>query len=173
MLVALAGTDVLFALDSIPAVFGVTHHAYVVFCANAFALLGLRALFFLVSGLLERLVYLALGLSLVLAFIGVKLILEFVHHEVSGVPVISTGVSLVVIVIVLAATTVASLRNSPGRIPRDSLARIPPGAAGPAAASSDPEREVEVAHADADELARSVDERERTAGRHRERAASR
>jgi tellurite resistance protein TerC len=152
VLVALAGTDVLFALDSIPAVFGVTDHPYVVFCANAFALLGLRALFFLVSGLLERLVYLAFGLSLVLAFIGVKLILEFVHHEVSGVPVISTGASLAVIVIVLAATAKASLLR-----PR---------------APSDPEREVEVAHPDADELARSDGEGEWTAGRRRERAAS-
>jgi tellurite resistance protein TerC len=145
VLVALAGTDVLFALDSIPAVFGVTDHAYVVFCANAFALLGLRALFFLVSGLLERLVYLAFGLSLVLAFIGVKLILEFVHHEVSGVPVIATGASLAVIVIVLAVTAAASLLR-----PR---------------ASSDPEGEVEVAHSDADELAGSVAEGEWTAGR--------
>jgi tellurite resistance protein TerC len=132
VLVALAGTDVLFALDSIPAVFGVTDHPYVVFCANAFALLGLRALFFLVSGLLERLVYLAFGLSLVLAFIGVKLILEFVHHEVSGVPVISTGASLAVIVIVLAATAGASLLRT----------RAPGGPP----ASSDAERDVEVAH---------------------------
>jgi tellurite resistance protein TerC len=164
VLVALAGTDVLFALDSIPAVFGVTDHAYVVFCANAFALLGLRALFFLVSGLLERLVYLAFGLSLVLAFIGVKLILEFAHHEVSGVPVISTGTSLAVIVIVLAVTTVASLRNS--------LARIPGGNSPSAPAASDAEREVEVAHADADELTRPMDERERTAEGRRERATS-
>lgn len=160
VLVALAGSDVLFALDSIPAVYGVTDHPYIVFCANAFALLGLRALFFLVSGLLERLVYLAFGLSLVLAFIGVKLILEFVHHEVAAVPVISTGASLVVIVVVLTATAVAS------------LVRTRPTRAGGPAASSDPEGEIEVAHADADELARSVDEREWTAGRRRERAAS-
>jgi TerC family integral membrane protein len=123
VLVALAGTDVLFALDSIPAVFGVTDHAYVVFCANAFALLGLRALFFAVSGLLERLVYLSLGLSLVLAFIGVKLILEFVHGQAHGVPEISTAASLVVIVIVLAATTVASLLRTRSRGPA-------PGSAG-------------------------------------------
>jgi tellurite resistance protein TerC len=140
VLVALAGTDVLFALDSIPAVFGVTDRAYVVFCANAFALLGLRALFFVVSGLLERLVYLAFGLSLVLAFIGVKLILEFVHHEISGTPVISTGASLAVIVIVLTVTAVASLlrtRGSRGGSPNPPRTRAPgddaghrPGASG-------------------------------------------
>jgi tellurite resistance protein TerC len=68
--VAIGSTDVLFALDSIPAVFGVTQHAYIVFVANAFALLGLRALFFLVSGLLDRIVYLSTGLALILAFIA-------------------------------------------------------------------------------------------------------
>ena len=77
VLVAIGSTDVLFALDSIPAVFGVTQHAYIVFVANAFALLGLRALFFLVSGLLDRLVYLSTGLALILGFIGVKLVLHF------------------------------------------------------------------------------------------------
>jgi TerC family integral membrane protein len=77
--VAIGGTDILFALDSIPAVFGVTDQPYIVFTANAFALLGLRALFFLVTGLLDRLVYLAAGLAVILAFIGVKLILHWVH----------------------------------------------------------------------------------------------
>jgi tellurite resistance protein TerC len=109
VLVAIGSTDLLFALDSIPAVFGVTQHAYVVFVANAFALLGLRALFFLVSGLLDRLVYLSAGLSLILAFIGVKLILHFLHLHDHAVPEISTGVSLGVIVVVLACTTGASL----------------------------------------------------------------
>jgi tellurite resistance protein TerC len=112
VLVAIATTDVLFALDSIPAVFGVTQHAYIVFCANAFALLGLRALFFLVSGLLDRLIYLSVGLALVLAFIGIKLVLHFVHLHASGVPEISTGVSLGVITIVLVITTVVSLIRS-------------------------------------------------------------
>jgi tellurite resistance protein TerC len=73
----IAGTDILFALDSIPAVFGITDQPYIVFVANAFALLGLRALFFLVTGLLDRLVYLSSGLALILAFIGVKLILHW------------------------------------------------------------------------------------------------
>jgi tellurite resistance protein TerC len=109
VLVAIGSTDVLFALDSIPAVFGVTQHPYIVFVANAFALLGLRALFFLVSGLLDRLVYLSAGLSLILAFIGAKLILHFLHLRDHAVPEISTGISLAVILTVLACTTVASL----------------------------------------------------------------
>jgi tellurite resistance protein TerC len=109
VLVAIGSTDVLFALDSIPAVFGVTQHAYIVFVANAFALLGLRALFFLVSGLLDRLVYLSTGLALILAFIGVKLVLHFAHLHSSAVPEISTGVSLAVIVVLLASVTAASL----------------------------------------------------------------
>ena len=109
VLVAIGGTDILFALDSIPAVFGVTQEPFVVFAANAFALLGLRALFFLVSGLLDRLVYLSTGLAVILAFIGVKLILHWGHTVSDAVPEISTNVSLVVIVVVLAVTTVASL----------------------------------------------------------------
>jgi tellurite resistance protein TerC len=112
VLVAIGTTDVLFALDSIPAVFGVTQHPYIVFCANAFALLGLRALFFLISGLLDRLIYLSVGLSLILAFIGVKLVLHFAHLHAHGVPELSTGVSLAVIILVLLATTVASLATA-------------------------------------------------------------
>jgi tellurite resistance protein TerC len=117
VLVAIGGIDLLFALDSIPAVFGVTQEAYIVFAANAFALLGLRALFFLVKGLLDRLVYLSTGLALILAFIGVKLILHWLHVDISpSVPEISTPVSLGVIVVVLTVVTVASLlktRNDP------------------------------------------------------------
>jgi tellurite resistance protein TerC len=117
VLVAIGGIDLLFALDSIPAVFGVTQEAYIVFAANAFALLGLRALFFLVKGLLDRLVYLSTGLALILAFIGVKLILHWLHVDISpAVPEISTPVSLGVIMVVLAVVTVASLvktRNDP------------------------------------------------------------
>jgi tellurite resistance protein TerC len=109
VLVAIGSTDLLFALDSIPAVFGVTQHAYIVFVANAFALLGLRALFFLVSGLLDRLIYLSTGLALILAFIGVKLVLHFVHIQDPAVPEISTGLSLAVIGALLAAVTLASL----------------------------------------------------------------
>ncbi|WP_262401352.1 TerC family protein [Actinomadura sp. CNU-125] len=102
--------DLLFALDSIPAVYGVTKSAFIVFSANAFALLGLRALYFLIEGLLERLVYLSIGLSAILAFIGVKLILQFLHEDVShSIPHIATPVSLGVILLILVVTTVASL----------------------------------------------------------------
>jgi tellurite resistance protein TerC len=109
-LVAIGSSDLLFALDSIPAVFGVTEEAFIVFAANAFALLGLRALFFLVKGLLDRLVYLSTGLAVILAFIGAKLVLHWAHADLStSVPQIGTPVSLAVIVVVLAVTTVASL----------------------------------------------------------------
>jgi tellurite resistance protein TerC len=110
VLVAIGSVDLLFALDSIPAVFGVTEEPYIVFVANAFALLGLRALFFLVKGLLDRLVYLSTGLALILAFIGVKLILHWAHVDIDErIPEIPTSVSLIVIVVVLAVVTVASL----------------------------------------------------------------
>jgi TerC family integral membrane protein len=119
VLVAIGSTDLLFALDSIPAVFGVTEEAYIVFVANAFALLGLRALYFLVKGLLDRLVYLSTGLALILAFIGVKLVLHWAHVDLSDrVPEIPTNLSLVVIAVVLVVTTVASLvavRRDPSR----------------------------------------------------------
>ena len=116
-LLAVGSTDLLFAFDSIPAVFGVTDHPYIVLAANAFALLGLRPLFFLVSGLLYRLVYMSAGLALILAFIGVKLVLEFAHHENHSVSEISTAASLAVILTVLTLTTLASLhmaRSDPG-----------------------------------------------------------
>jgi tellurite resistance protein TerC len=109
VLVAIGTTDFLFALDSIPAVYGVTTHPYIVLAANVFALLGLRSLFFLVSGLLDRLVYLSTGLSVILIFIGIKLVLHFAHLQHHSIPEISTGASLGVIVIVLAVTTIASL----------------------------------------------------------------
>jgi len=80
--ITIGGTDLLFALDSIPAVFGITHQPYIVFTANAFALMGLRPLFFLVTGLLDRLVYLSSGLALILAFIGVKLVLHWVTGSI-------------------------------------------------------------------------------------------
>ena len=112
VLLAIGSTDLLFAFDSIPAVFGVTNHAYIVFAANAFALLGLRPLYFLVSGLLDRLVYLSTGLALILAFIGAKLILEFAHHQAHSIPEIPTGLSLAVIAAILTVTTLASLRRA-------------------------------------------------------------
>jgi tellurite resistance protein TerC len=122
--VAIGGTDMLFALDSIPAVFGVTSEAYIVFAANAFALLGLRALYFLVTGLLDRLVYLSAGLAVILAFIGAKLILHWAHGLSESVPEISTALSLAVIGAVLVLTTVASLIRSR----RDPAARAHAGA---------------------------------------------
>ena len=122
-LLAIATTDVVFALDSIPAVFGITQHAYIVFAANAFALLGLRPLYFLVSGLLDRLVYLSSGLAVVLGFIGVKLVLEFLHLHDHSVPEISTALSLGVIAIVLGLTTIASL----ARVRRDPRRRAHAG----------------------------------------------
>ena len=109
VLLAIGSTDLLFALDSIPAIFGITDEPYIVFTANAFALLGLRALFFLVKGLLDRLVYLSTGLALILAFIGVKLVLHWGHGIDDRVPQISTNLSLIVIAVVLTVTTIASL----------------------------------------------------------------
>jgi tellurite resistance protein TerC len=118
VLLAIGTTDLLFALDSIPAVFGVTQQPYLVFTANAFALLGLRALYFLLRGLLDRLVYLSTGLSVILAFIGVKLILTFLHEVNPAIPHVPTAVSLGVILGILAVTTAASVaaaRRDPGR----------------------------------------------------------
>jgi tellurite resistance protein TerC len=123
VLLAIGSTDILFALDSIPAVFGVTDETFIVFAANAFALLGLRALYFLVSGLLDRLVYLSTGLALILAFIGAKLVLHYGHLQDHRFPEISTGTSLVVIVVVLAITTAASL----AKVRRDPTARAHAG----------------------------------------------
>jgi tellurite resistance protein TerC len=108
-LIAIGSSDLLFALDSIPAVFGVTEEPFIVFAANAFALLGLRALYFLVTGLLDRLVYLSTGLSLILAFIGVKLLLHYGHLQDHTIPEVQTSTSLLVIGVVLVITVVASL----------------------------------------------------------------
>jgi len=118
-LVAIGSADVLFAVDSIPAIFGLTQETYLVFAANAFALLGLRQLFFLVDGLLDRLVYLSYGLAVILGFIGVKLIIHALHtndlpfvaggEHVTVVPEVPTWLSLAVIGATLVVTTVASL----------------------------------------------------------------
>lgn len=114
-LISLGVTDLVFALDSIPAIFGITEDPYIVVCANIFALMGLRQLYFLLQGLLQRLVYLSKGLSFILAFIGVKMIIEAFHgnkiHEIAGVelPHVSIEVSLGVIVTTLIVTAVASL----------------------------------------------------------------
>ncbi|MEW2286460.1 TerC family protein [Streptomyces sp. NPDC047841] len=112
VMLAIGTTDVLFALDSIPAIFGLTQDPYIVFTANAFALMGLRQLYFLIGGLLRKLVHLSYGLSIILGFIGVKLVLHALHESGVHVPEISIPVSLGVICAVLAVTTVTSLLAS-------------------------------------------------------------
>ena len=122
VIVALGTTDLLFALDSIPAIYGLTDEPYLVLTANIFALMGLRQLYFLIGGLLQRLVYLSYGLAFLLAFIGVKLVLHALHeneltfvnggHHVGWAPDIPIWLSLAVIVGTLAVTTVASLLRS-------------------------------------------------------------
>lgn len=111
VMLAIGTTDLLFALDSIPAVFGITSEAYLVFTANVFALMGLRQLYFLLQGLLDKLIHLSKGLAIILAFIGVKLIIEAVGATTSlHVPHIPIWLSLAVIVSVLTITAVTSLR---------------------------------------------------------------
>ncbi|MFD8234413.1 TerC family protein [Streptomyces sp. NPDC059696] len=112
VMLAIGTTDVLFALDSIPAIFGLTQDPYIVFTANAFALMGLRQLYFLIGGLLKKLVHLSYGLSIILGFIGVKLVLHALHESGVHVPEISIPVSLGVICAVLIVTTITSLRAS-------------------------------------------------------------
>lgn len=124
VVVVISGTDLLFALDSVPAIFGLTENTYLVFTATAFSLLGLRQLYFLIDGLLDRLIYLSFGLALILAFIGVKLVLHALHENNlpfvnSGAPVdvdeITTAQSLTVILGVLVITVLASVFSPRGR----------------------------------------------------------
>ncbi|BBY49686.1 putative membrane protein [Mycolicibacterium arabiense] len=124
VMVAIGGTDILFALDSIPAIFGLTQDVFIVFTATAFSLLGLRQLYFLIDGLLDRLIYLSYGLAAILGFIGVKLMLHALHENNvpfinDGEPVsvveISTAVSLSVIIGVLVVTVIASLVSRKGK----------------------------------------------------------
>lgn len=124
VMVAIGATDILFAFDSIPAIFGLTQEPYIVFTATAFSLMGLRQLYFLIDGLLDRLVYLSYGLSAVLGFIGVKLVLHALHEnnlpfinngENVSVVEVPTTLSLGIIVIILAITVVVSLYSPKGR----------------------------------------------------------
>jgi tellurite resistance protein TerC len=124
VMVAIGGTDILFALDSIPAIFGLTQNVFVVFTATAFSLMGLRQLFFLIDELLDRLIYLSYGLATILGFIGVKLILHALHENnlsfINGgehvtVIEISTGLSLTVIIGVLLVTVLASIYSPKGK----------------------------------------------------------
>lgn len=113
VMIAIGTTDLLFALDSIPAIFGLTTEPYLVFAANAFALMGLRQLYFLLGGLIERLIYLQTGLAFILGFIGAKLILEALHaYHVGWAPQIPLWLSLAVIGATMAVTTAASLVKS-------------------------------------------------------------
>lgn len=109
---AILSVDVVFALDSVPAIFGITQNLYLVLCTNAFALLGLRALYFVLAALLDRLVHLHYGLSIVLGLIGVKLVLHYLHSLQPAVPEISTWLSLVLILAVFLTTTVTSLHTT-------------------------------------------------------------
>jgi tellurite resistance protein TerC len=119
VMIAIGMTDLLFALDSIPAVYGLTNEPYIVFMANAFALMGLRQLYFLLSGLMERLKYLGVGLAIILAWIGVKLVIHALHKNelpflnngepIKAIPEISTELSLGFILVTLVVTTVVSL----------------------------------------------------------------
>jgi tellurite resistance protein TerC len=130
VIVALGTTDLLFALDSIPAIYGLTSEPYLVLTANVFALMGLRQLYFLIGGLLKRLVYLSYGLAALLAFIGAKLILHAMHENelafvnggehVDWAPDIPTWASLAAIVVILGVTTAASLARSARQEPADS-----------------------------------------------------
>ncbi|GGH96485.1 TerC family protein [Arthrobacter liuii] len=124
VMLAIGGTDILFALDSIPAIFGLTQNVFVVFTATAFSLMGLRQLFFLIDGLLDRLIFLSFGLAVILGFIGVKLILHALHEntlpfindgEHVSVVEVSTGVSLGVILGVLLVTILASIFSPKGK----------------------------------------------------------
>ncbi|KQQ81499.1 TerC family protein [Arthrobacter sp. Leaf137] len=124
VMVAIGGTDILFALDSIPAIFGLTQNVFIVFTATAFSLMGLRQLFFLIDGLLDRLIFLSYGLAVILGFIGVKLILHALHEntlpfindgEHVNVVEVSTGLSLSVILGVLVLTILASIFSPKGK----------------------------------------------------------
>lgn len=133
-LIAIGFTDLMFALDSIPAIFGITQDPYIVFTATAFSLMGLRQLYFLLGGLMERLVFLPYGLGVILAFIGVKMVFHALHENnlpfinggggVHGAPEISTPVSLLVIVGVLVVTVVLSLVKSRNDVPERPERRI-------------------------------------------------
>lgn len=112
MVAAIEAADLIFAVDSVPAVLAVSDDAFIVYTSNAFAILGLRALYFMLAGLLDRFHYLSKGLAIILAFIGVKLILQASHKMISpSIPEIPSPISLAVIVVVLAGSVVLSLRR--------------------------------------------------------------
>ncbi|GHG02110.1 tellurium resistance protein TerC [Streptomyces zaomyceticus] len=124
VMLAIGTTDILFALDSIPAIFGLTQDPYIVFTANAFALMGLRQLYFLIGGLLKKLVHLSYGLSVILGFIGVKLVLHALHESGVHVPEISIPFSLAFICLVLIVTTITSLIASKRQAQREAAESV-------------------------------------------------
>jgi tellurite resistance protein TerC len=134
VMIAIGTTDLLFAFDSIPAIFGLTTDPFIVFAANAFALMGLRQLYFVVHGLLRRLIYLSYGLAVVLAFIGVKLLLHALHENglrfinggepVESVPDFGIGLSLTVILVTLGVTAVLSVLGSRSRARKAAAAEV-------------------------------------------------
>jgi tellurite resistance protein TerC len=136
--IAIGTTDLIFALDSIPAIFGITTSPFIVFTANVFALMGLRQLYFLLGGLLERLDYLKYGIAFILAFIGVKLVFHALHtnevpfinggHGVEWAPEINTWTSLGVIIVSMAVATFASLIKARREGPLTSVQADEPGA---------------------------------------------
>jgi tellurite resistance protein TerC len=119
VVVAVLATDIVFAVDSVPAVYGITEDPYLVFATNAFALLGLRALYFVLHAALSRLVHLSYGLAIILAFIGLKLGLHWAHGIWESVPQIPTLASLGVIIGVLVVVTLTSLRATRGGTPAE------------------------------------------------------
>ncbi|MFF0447814.1 TerC family protein [Streptomyces sp. NPDC004609] len=136
VMLAIGTTDILFALDSIPAIFGLTQDPYIVFTANAFALMGLRQLYFLIGGLLRKLVHLSYGLSVILGFIGVKLVLHALHESGVHVPEISIPFSLAVICGVLIITTITSLIASKKQSEREAAEAAAKGEVTESASSS-------------------------------------
>lgn len=141
VILALGTTDLLFALDSIPAIYGLTKEPFLVLTANIFALMGLRQLYFLIGGLLKKLVYLSIGLAVLLGFIGIKLIMHALHENnlpflnggqpLHGVPDIPISVSLGAIVLILGVTTIASLWKSRRDARLEALAATVPASTGP------------------------------------------
>jgi tellurite resistance protein TerC len=160
---ALGTTDLIFALDSIPAIFGLTREPFIVFTANVFALMGLRQLYFLLGGLLKRLVYLSLGLAVILAFIGVKLVMEALHENslpfinggehIDAVPSIPIWLSLTIILGVLVIATVASLLKTRGQLPAAAQSGVEPQPAS-GGSSSGPEVEGRLAEEPGEERSR-------------------
>ncbi|MFD3958854.1 TerC/Alx family metal homeostasis membrane protein [Micromonospora tulbaghiae] len=142
VVVAIEAADLIFAVDSVPAVLAISDDLFIVYTSNAFAILGLRALYFMLAGLLDRFHYLNVGLAIILSFIGVKLALQASHKVISAdIPEIPSPVSLAVIVVILAGSVLLSLRRRPGAEPEPPRKAAPneqPGQPSPGGESSGP-----------------------------------